>query len=304
MCSPMKKALTLLLALCASAYAQELLPELKPLAQKYDDDRLAVGASWKKAYAIILEPYSAALTALEKDATAKGQLPIIAAIGKERAALEDGNPAAVSTLPKVETVRRTFMTNLARINADRARATKQVDADYLRVLLALSTRYPANSELQKQIAAEKNRVLESGPTAQAGKNSLVNGDFKDGLTGWDVTSKSVTVENEGDRKFVRFTDLGVVQVVNVPQDAKEFVARAKMRTSGKVPTRSFGIFYVEQKTAEKSFTSNAPGTPNAGWKAFEAKGKIEHDLTKFTVKLWGFPGLPIDVKDCSLEFLK
>ena len=203
------------------AFAQELLPELAAPAAKHKATDEALDKQKLESIALAAKSYVSALDSIEKTATAKGEIDLVAAVVKEReavasGALESNLPAA---LPKarLQMSRKTLLTSVERINADFAKRKKMADADYLRVLATFQTKAASNPELAKQFAAEKAALLEGGGVAGSRggqtskkvnpKNVVVNGDFEkvaDGIPeGWQM-SKKISVLTEKGSTFVRF----------------------------------------------------------------------------------------------------
>ena len=206
------------------------------------------------------------LDLIEKAATAKGEIDLVAAVVKEREAAVAGTlePTLPAALPKakLQMARKTLLASTVRINDDFAKRKKMADADYLKMLAALQPKVAANPELAKQVAAEKAAVLGGDATAGAGggtgkgaaakvshgKNVVVNGDFEkvvDGKPeGWELrpgVAGCVTIVTEENSTFVRFeakpeNNDGTANVrlirrdIDVPKGAKTVTVSARLRT--------------------------------------------------------------------------
>ena len=242
-------AITTAIMTVLALHAQDVLPELALPAAKYKGAIESLNKQKQEAMAKAAQSYVGLLDGIEKTATAKGDLDLVAAVVKEREAAVTGmvDPELPAALPKakLKTARKTLLATLERVNEDFAKRRKQVDADYLRVLATLQTKSASNPELAKQVAAEKASLLGNGSAgvvagaghgeeaakAQRGKNVVVNGDFEKVLDGkpegWERTNH-VTVETENGNKFLRFernvisdgtvtTCSHILQKINLPK---------------------------------------------------------------------------------------
>ena len=259
----MKSVFWMMMVFTAMLYAQELLPELAAPVAKYKSALETLNTQKLEAVALAAKSYVSALDGVEKAATAKGEIDLVAAVVKEREAVAAGalEPDLPAALPKarLQMARKTLLSSVERINADFAKRKKTADADYLRVLATLQTKAAANPELAKQIAAEKAAVLQggagsggsvsSGAAAKVsrGKNAVVNGDFEkigaDGKPeGWE-TSVPVTVETDSKNCFVRLNtkptnndgtadDAVIHQEMALPKGAEWTVLSVRARVSG------------------------------------------------------------------------
>ncbi len=239
--------------------AQELLPELAGPVAKHKAADEALDKQKTEAIAVATKPYLSALDGVEKSATAKGELEVVAAVVKEREAAAAGalDPELPAALPKMKLqgTRKTLLTKLEQLNVDFAKRKKLSDADYLRFLATLQTKAASNPELAKQLAAEKAALLTGGADAGSagtannvprGKNVVVNGDFEkvvDGRPeGWS-NANHMTVETENGNQFVRFEQkiansdgsigLSIIcqNLVFSPGAKKVFIS-ARLRTTG------------------------------------------------------------------------
>ncbi|MDX9867251.1 MAG: hypothetical protein RBT78_04945 [Kiritimatiellia bacterium] len=239
--------------------AQDLLPELAGPAKQYrtaaetlEQRRLAETARAAKSYVDTL-------TQLEKGATAKGEITLLEAFAKERQAALNGElkPDMPPELPalRLQGVRKALQIKLARINSDAAGRKKHLDSQYFGVLTAIEKKSGPESELAKQVAAEKalllasasNGMAENGKThkPQQGKNAVVNGDFEkldsDGCPeGWMFGTPEIFVTEKGNR-FVRFNETasadGVAKTrslrqtdIAIPSGARKLKLVTRMRT--------------------------------------------------------------------------
>ena len=172
-------------------YAQDLLPELAGPAAKHKAANEALDKQKQEAVAGATKPYLSALDGVEKSATAKGELEVVAAVVKEREAaiagtLDTDLPTALPKA-KLQSSRKALLAKIEQLNTDSAKRKKLADADYLRFLATLQTKAASNPELAKQLASEKAALLaggtdngSGGTTAKVarGKNIIVNGDFE------------------------------------------------------------------------------------------------------------------------------
>ncbi len=238
------------------AFAQELLPELAAPAAQHKAADEALDKQKLEAIAAAAKSYVSTLDSIEKSATAKGEIDLVAAVVKEREAVATGalEPDLPAALPKarLQMARKTLLTSVERINADFAMRRKKADADYLRVLATLQTKAAANPELAKQIAAEKAALLDGGAGSvgiaakvSRGKNVVVNGDFEkivDGKPdGWEKQGL-FSVVTERDNTFLRLDARSggsdgkgkggyLRQDIERPQKASGAIISARMRAT-------------------------------------------------------------------------
>jgi hypothetical protein len=155
-------ALAAAFALAVPLHAQDLAPELAPLAAKHQADLTALDAQKAAAVTRAQQPYVSALDGAERTATSAGTLEVVAAITKEREALKSGvmSPSFPEGLPKaLQSTRKSCLDAMARVGTDAAPRQKAIDADYFRALASLQTKAAAKPELAQQIAAEKEKLL-------------------------------------------------------------------------------------------------------------------------------------------------
>lgn len=186
-------AIVTVVCLAVAGRAQELVPELAEASGRHKTAVEALERLRGEAVAQAARSYVTALDGIEKAATAKGEIDLVAAVVKEREATVAGagtlEPELPAALPKakLQGVRKALLAKVAQADADFARRRKQADVEYLKVLAALQGKAVPNSELAKQVAAEKTALL-SGASRSAGggekgkaprgKNVVVNGDFE------------------------------------------------------------------------------------------------------------------------------
>jgi hypothetical protein len=155
------------LAFVAMLHAQELAPELAPLAAKNKADLAALEAQKTVAVGRVVQAYNAALAAAEVTETTAGHVAAVAAITAERGDVEKNEMTTEfpANLPKsLQTARKSYLDGVARVSADFGPRQQRVNADYLRDLQTLQTRSANNRVLAEQIAAEKQKVLENAAT--------------------------------------------------------------------------------------------------------------------------------------------
>ncbi len=242
---------------------QDLLPELAGEAGKYKAKVAELERLRGAAVAQAARPYVSALDGIEKAATARGEVAVVAAAVKEREAARAGalEESLSDALPKarLQSARKALQAALKRVAKESAGRRKQADAEYLRALAALQAKAASNPELAQQVAAEKAALLagaagaasaEAGGGAEKGKaprgkNVVVNGDFEkvgeDGKPeGWFVNG-GVIWEKENENVFVRFPMKHIIydgterfrsvrQSVNCPENAKVVSLSARLRT--------------------------------------------------------------------------
>lgn len=245
-----------------AALAQELLPEVAGESGKYRAAVAALEQSRLAEAGRAAQAYVSALDGVGKSATAKGEVPVIEAVAKEReaalaGALPQELPACLPAL-RLQGTRKALWLKLDTINAHAAAKRKPFEAQYLGALAALAARAAPDSALAKQVAAEKAAVLAAGKPAgngensgdanaakaPRGKNAVVNGDFEKvgadgGPEGWKGV-RYVTVESENGNRFVRFVDgplnrdgttrhQAITEEIEVPKQARTVRIGARVR---------------------------------------------------------------------------
>ena len=305
--------------------AQELLPEVAGPAAKYKAAVEAVGKQKAEAVSKAAQSYVSALDGIEKSATAKGDVDLIAAVVKEREAavagtLEEELPA---TLPKARLygTRKALQKNVEKIGEDFARKGKQADAEYLRALAGLQAKAAPGSDLAKQVAAEKAAVLAGGAGAgnggngeakgkkvSRGKNVVVNGDFEkvdaDGkLEGW-ACPMNLLLAKERENTFIRFEETtvksdgavssrDVSQNIEIPKGAKTVTVSARLRTSGcsKCPVKkeprvpSVVIIFRNQGKNVTDYVPACWREKNGDWETIQKEFSISKDTTDASVRV-------------------
>ena len=253
-----------IVAVATAGFAQELVTELAGPAGKYKAAAEALEKQRLEAVALASKSYVGLLDGIEKSATAKGDVNLVAAVVKEREAVVAGTLETdfPSALPKakLQGTRKTLLMKVGQSAADFAKRRKQMDAGYLQALAALQAKAAPDSDLAKQVAAEKAALL-AGAAADAsgvenakvsrGKNVVVNGDFEkigaDGKPeGWR-NSERVALKAESGNSFVRFGEptvkkdgkvvtLFVSQKLEIPVGMNRMTVSARLRTSDLVNT--------------------------------------------------------------------
>ena len=172
------KSITICAYLILSSSAEELAPELAPLAQAHTASTAALAEQRTADLARLRKPFLDALAEADQAATKAGDAAVLRAIEQERqAALQGKLRAELSKeLPrKLSPTRRALISAESRAYADFDKRQKALDADYLRKLGALQLKSAPTSELAAQIAREKARVV-------SGIRGAIT-DLKSGLAG-------------------------------------------------------------------------------------------------------------------------
>ncbi len=328
-----KSIYLIMMVVAAMLNAQELLPELAGSAAKHKAADEALDRQKQEAVAVATKPYLSALDGIEKSATAKGELEVVAAVVKEREAAVAGtlDPELPAALPKMKLqgTRKALLTKLEQLNNDFAKRKKQSDADYLRFLATLQTKASSNPELAKQLATEKAALLagstangSGGTTAKAprGKNIVANGDLEKIVTGkvegW-VYGDFVTVEKENKNTFLRFKNVPlnndgsvrseyIWQSIEFPADAKTVTLSARCRATlapgSKGKPAAFIIFYDKNGKEIHFVFGNLPEYKGF-WKTIEQIGLVPKDAVKAGMALTNdkCSGL-IDFDDVEVTF--
>jgi hypothetical protein len=291
-------------------YAQELLPELAGPAAKHKATNETLDKQKQEAVAGATKSYLSALDSIEKSATAKGELEVVAAVVKEREATIAGtlDPELPTALPKakLQSTRKALLTKIEQLNVDFAKRKKLADADYLRFLATLQTKAATNPELAKQLAAEKAALLagstdngSGGPTTKVahGKNIIVNGDFEkvvDGKAeGW-LYGNLAAVGTENKNSFIRLKNVPinkdgsvatqyVFQSIVLPADVKNVSLSARCRAnidpSAKGKPAAFVIFYDKNGKEIHFVYGNLPEYKGS-WKTIEQIGQVPKDAVR------------------------
>ena len=317
------------------ALAQDLLPELAAPADQHKAADEALDKQKLEAIALAAKSYVSALDSIEKSATAKGEIDLVAAVVKEREAVASGalEPDLASALPKtrLQMSRKTLLASVERINTDFAKRKKKADADYLRALATLQPKAATNPELAKQLAAEKAALLGGGvaaegnnePTAKIsqGKNVIINGDFEKisegSLEEWKNT-QYCTTENEDKNTYVRFdgksvnndntaTIKNIYQRITFPLEAKNMTVSARFRTKDRSwaqnPVAQVEFFNEEGKQLSCVQACYDVKSRSSSWKTILKKGSVPKNAVKATVTLHNArcPG-QIDFDDVEVTF--
>jgi hypothetical protein len=326
-----------LVPLLSADLAQELLPELAAPAAKHKAATEALDKQKQEAIAVAAKSYVNALDLIEKSATAKGEIDLVAEVVKEREAAASGTlePNLPAALPKarLQMSRKTLLTSIERINTDFAKRRKQADAEYLRALASLDAKAASNPELAKQVAAEKTALLAGGGSAAGsggaaakvsrGKNVVVNGDFEmigaDGKPeGWDWAS-GIGHMVENNNTFIRTVQpvkyrdgsvgaLHARQKVRVPESATKVSLSVRMRTAEAklVANKSVAQAQIEfmNKTGEHVSVLQATWDgKNGGWKTYRVSNDLPEGGVEGVIKITNgnCPG-QIDFDDIEVTF--
>ncbi len=322
------------------AFAQELLPELAAPAAQYKAAGEALDKQKLEAIALAAKSYVSTLDSIEKAATAKGEIDLVAAVVKEREAVAAGTlePNLPAALPKtkLQMSRKTLLATVERINTDFAKRKTKADADYLRVLATLQPKAASNPELAKQLAAEKAAVLQggagsggsvsSGAAAKVsrGKNAVVNGDFEkigaDGKPeGWE-TSVPVTVETDSNKCFVRLKtkptnndgtadDAAIHQEMALPKGVEWTVLSVRARVSGQavggkdVPIPRVALsFRNRERVLFRHITLRCDGKRDL-WQAYTKQDRVPAEAVSVKLMLGNgrCPG-QVDFDDIEVTF--
>ena len=140
--------------------AQDLPPQIQPLADKYKSDLAILESQRTAAVGRAQQVYVVALNAAENAALAASQLPVIAAITAERQAVT--RDSMLAEFPRglpttLQVARKVYMDTVARIAAEVPTRREKLGVEYLRALNALQA--SADAELSTAIADEKMRVI-------------------------------------------------------------------------------------------------------------------------------------------------
>ena len=320
--------------------AQELVPEVGGPAGRYKAAVDALGKQKSEVVAKAAQSYVSVLDGIEKSATAKGDVDLIAAVVKEREAavagtLEEDLPAALSKA-RLSGTRKALQKNVEKIGEEYVRKRKQADAEYLRALAGLQAKAVPGSDLAKQVAAEKAAVLAGGSSGNGGngeskgkkvsrgKNAVVNGDFEkigaDGkLEGWNwYTSTVFTLGTEKGNKFVCFDSKPenvdgtsglqmISQKIEIPKGAERVYILAQIRTvnvvsRGKDKSPGIMIVVLDQK-GKKQYRPAFWQGKNGSWKEIKSEGPLPLDAVSAEIAvLNGYCPGRIDFDDIEVTF--
>ncbi|OAI57447.1 hypothetical protein AYO49_01950 [Verrucomicrobiaceae bacterium SCGC AG-212-N21] len=317
----------LFVALAHLACAQTLAPELAPLAAKYKADLATLEGQRTNALTQAQNPYTAALATAEKSATAAGNIAGTAVIAAERVGLAKGllTPGFPPGMPKeLQNPRKTYLDAVARIRAAEAPRRQTIDGAYLRTLTGLSAKAPKESELAKQIEAEKQKLIASAPPAvskQIGKSMVVNGSFdvigSNGLpAGWSTESDGCFKVSRDGTNSVLHASLKTVgyaaikQEIPLPPKARSVTLSGRIR--GKAGARKPGEVDFGGKILGNYLDANDLPTkdwvwfqaePNEQWKTYNQTQKIPEGVKTFLVILeMKFAAGEFDFDDIAVEF--
>jgi hypothetical protein len=240
--------IVMLAAFASGAFAQNLAPDLAPLAAKYKSETAALDAQRAAALKQAQQPYIAALDSAEKNATTAGNVAAVAAIATERGGLgkELLAPSPPAGLPKeLQAPRKTCLDAIARARAADAPRRQTLDAAYLRALAGLSAKAAKDPDLAKQIETEKQNLLAAAPAATSieggrtnAKNAVVNGSFDvvdaQGHPGGWITPEGFTVVRDGANNVLHGMAkapgyVAVTQDIVLPARAKSVTLRGRVR---------------------------------------------------------------------------
>jgi hypothetical protein len=243
--------LLLAIAIGRGVNAQTLAPELAPIAAKYKTDLATLEAQRTAALTQAQTPYMTALASAEKTATAAGKVAGVAAIGAERAAIPKGlmTPGFPADLPKeLQAARKTYLDAVARIKTAEAPRRQALDSAYLRALAGLAVKAPKESELSKQVEAEKQKLVASAPATAPkkvnSKNVIINGTF-DTIgaggqpSGWTL-EEAYQVQKEGTNNILHASSKmpnfhAMTQDILIPARARNVTLSGRVR--GKIVAR-------------------------------------------------------------------
>ncbi len=242
----MKTWISCLLTFVSPIIQAEILePELFQLAVQYEEDTKTLEKQKSAAVERSGKRYLTDLDFAEKSATASGDLPLVAAIVKERDSLsQKPGKEFPEGLPKsLKNSRESYLDGVERVETTHLENQERIDADYLRALGALQTKAASNPKLATQIAAEKQRLLDGVKSKErkAG-NALSREKFAKELIGhwyWGSEKLWVAITADGkaflDTKILTWTadDDGTVTFV----DTQETEATAVCRFD--IPDKSF-----------------------------------------------------------------
>lgn len=328
-----KSMLWMILVMATMIHAQELLPELAGPAAKHKAADEVLDKQKQEAITGATKPYLSALDVIEKTATAKGEIELVAAVVKEREAAVAGtlDPELPTALPKakLQSSRKALLTKIEQLNNDFAKRKKQSDADYLRFLATLQTKAASNPELAKQLATEKAALLagstengngETTAKVPRGKNIVVNGNFEKIVVGkaegW-LYANTAAVETENKNTFIRLKNPpadkdGAVpsqyafQPIVLPSSTESVTLSARCRATlapgSKGKPAAFVIFYDKNGKEIHFVYGNLPEYKGS-WKTIEQIGLVPKDAVKAGMALTNdkCSGL-IDFDDVEVTF--
>ncbi len=172
--------LLLLLALSTWVRAEDLAPELAPLAAKYKADITALTDEQTAAVTKAKQQYVTALDEAAKTAAGSNNRKALEAIAHEKEALNFPE-AAVEPYPdlplSLQTMRKSYLAATERAAAAFAPRIQMLNDEYLRALKFLEVKAVTNPELAKQIAIEKANLTSHAPAASLSER-LINTTWK------------------------------------------------------------------------------------------------------------------------------
>lgn len=326
------------LSVTMAGFAQELLPELALPAAKHKAAVEVLEKQRLEAVAQAARSYVSALDGVERTATAKGEVDLVAAVVKEREAAVEGTleEEVPSMLPKVKLqgARKALLAKAGQVAADFTKRHKQLDAEYLKTLAALQAKAAPDSDLAKQVVAAKAALLNGGDNVDAGesgkktskpshgKNVVVNLNFEQVAAGDWPLPICATVEKEGNNTFFRFDDKMIItkegsvpffcsrKEIEFPANVKTVNVSAKIRTTNCVSPKTEPKFPKAQVCFENQagktffYVSAIWDKKNGPWKTIHAEETpIPNEAFKaFVILTNGRCAGQIDFDDVEVTF--
>jgi hypothetical protein len=289
----MKALPPVLFLLTISLGAQELLPLVAPLAQKFDADTEALIQQRTAAMEPLKKPYRSILENAEKDGRTVKTVSV-KAMAREHQWLDMNllAPMASPDLPSpVQTARRSLWEAMGRVGTDFAGRQTRLGTGYLGRLAA----FPVGRDpvLAAQIAEQKEHIkmaqLAANNAPGLTRNMVVNGDFSvkggdDGApAGWKLTSGNVEIVTEGGNSFVRL--YGVLdQEVCLPSYAREVTFSVRARTF-KPGRPQYYLFYPTAAGSERRFQGESLEKIGGQWATFTRPADSGQNVPTVTVRL-------------------
>lgn len=310
------------------ALAQTLVPELSPIASKHKADIAALEAQDANALSQAQTRYVAALAAAERVATSSGKVAAVAAIASERTALANGlmAPGLPPDLPReLQMPRKTYLDAVEHIRTAQAPRRQMIDGAYLRALSNLDGRATSNSELARELADEKQKLLASESSTSKSKsnskNLIVNGTFdaaddQGHPAGWTI-AENYKVAREGTNAIVHASAevpvyQAITQDIQVPPRVRNVIVRARVR--GKIMARDAaksqgppGFFvscvYIDKNEKPSSNWIMLDAGSDAKWKTVTSTSKVPEGMKTLRVGLvLKYVSGEFDYDDVDVEF--
>jgi hypothetical protein len=328
------KAPTLFALLLTATAAAQLPPILKPHAEQFDRDHLALDTAKEAALKPARDRYLAALATAQKTATAAMKTGDLAAITAEISKATAGvAPAEIPPdLPRsLATERRNFAAAVANVARAIPQRQRELAAKYLQTLAAFGAQAAkaGDATLTAAVNTERARVLpllEAAGGGQRNRNVVENGEFSAGKPGewppgwrpshdWKRAGDAMLMR-EGAEQFLRVrrlqaerqVDLSPDKTIAIPAGARAADFTARIRAKGLVPGKEYEKYpalklTTRDATDTKLTDAKIEATQDGGWKKLSGRVPVPDTAKALRIELGAFGAAGIfDFDDVVVEF--